>query len=166
MNSTDINKARMEAYTKKHINDTAFAITDEWDESKHPRAANGQFGSGGANSAPTKATKVPTKGNTTPTAKKPAQTAARPKYWESVTNVVNESLMQWSYHPTQKAKSDPTIVASKYAQECMENGSTAKVTKKVDNDGKIHAFVKLDNTYKFEINWDPSQKRFVAKYVD
>lgn len=51
MNTTDINKARIEAYNKKHVHDTAFAITDEWDESKHPRAANGQFGSGGSKSA-------------------------------------------------------------------------------------------------------------------
>lgn len=158
MNQTETNLARIRAYNK--------ALDAEWDESKHPRAANGQWGPGGATSAPTKATKAPAKGITTPAAKKPAQTASRPKYWESVTNGVNESLMQWSYHPTQKAKSDPTIVASKYAQECIENGSTAKVTKKVDADGKIHAYVKLDNTYKFEVNWDPSQKRFTAEYVD
>ena len=73
MNQTELNKARIAEYNKAHVNDSAFSICDEWDESKHPRAANGQFGSGGASSAPTKASKAPAKANTSTPAKKPAQ---------------------------------------------------------------------------------------------
>ena len=73
MNQTELNKSRIAEYNKAHVNDSAFSICDEWDESKHPRAANGQFGSGGATSAPTKASKAPAKANTSTPAEKPAQ---------------------------------------------------------------------------------------------
>lgn len=52
MNKTEENLRRIREYNRRHVGDSAFAVQDDWDESKHPRAANGQFGSGGGGSAP------------------------------------------------------------------------------------------------------------------
>jgi len=52
MNKTEENLRRIQEYNRAHVGDTAFGVVqDDWDESKHPRAANGQFGSGGGSAA-------------------------------------------------------------------------------------------------------------------